>query len=110
MKPDRVERESLIDSLEVGDLIRINDLKRVVRDVRRRRGKVTHITLSIQRCTWTRRPYTVKNRTDLYLCRLDVVTKGYGVGRTELEAMLQKDISDHNLQLLHCGDVKGRVK
>ena len=111
MKPDRKEREALIDSLQVGDLIRINNLTRVVRGVAHKRGgKVRSITFSIQRCSWTRRPYTVLGRSDLYLCTLHVVKRGYGVQRTGLEALLQKDVEDHNSRILECCDVIGMIK
>lgn len=111
MKPDRAEREALIDSLEVGDLVEINGRRRIVREVAharsRDRAQVSHITLSIQRCSWTRRPYTVRNRCDLYLCQMRMVRKGYGAERGPLEGLLQKDIENHNLRLLECCDVVG---
>lgn len=111
MKPDRAAREALIDSLEVGDLVEINGRRRIVRDVSRARpnrpGRVTSVTFSIQRCSWTRRPYTVYGRCDLYLCQMRVVRRGYGDERTLLDRALQSEIEDRNRRLLKCCDVVG---
>lgn len=107
---ERIAREALIDSLEVGDLIRLNNRARVVRAVSKGRdGKTNSIVLSIQAVSWTRKPYTTKVRCDLYLCQLELVKKGYGVGRTELELQLQKDIERVSPCSLSPFDVVGRV-
>ena len=68
-----------IDQLQVGDVIRNRGGFRVVRKVSRlkdpsrggmrkyneRAGQVNCVTLSILRCSWTKRPYTIVNRYDL---------------------------------------------
>lgn len=107
MNKDLEARHALIDSLEVGDLIRLNSKTRVVRAVGYKRGRVSHIVMSIMRCSWTRRPYTVRCRSDLYKVDLQLVKKGYGISRTELEDLLQQEINDRNLRMLTCCDVVG---
>lgn len=111
-------RKALIDSLEVGDLIRLNGKLRVVRGIGRRTYKsplrssqVYSVTLSIQRCSWTGRPYTVRGRCDLYHAELQVVQKGYGAERGPLEVLLQRDIDNRHgdTRLLECCDVIGVI-
>lgn len=114
----REQRKALIDSLEPGDLIRLNGTLRVVRDVGRRTKKsplrpeqVYSITCAIRRCSWTRRPYTTINRCDLYLVPLEVVRKGYGAEHGPLEVMLQQEIEDKHgdRRILECCDVIGVI-
>lgn len=109
------ERLALIDSLEVGDLIRLNGTLRVVRDVSRppKRSSKGYrnysFTFAILRCSWTHRPYTVRNRVDLYRADLSVVCKGYGAERGPLEVELQREIADDRIRLLECCDVIGVI-
>lgn len=118
-KPDLHARKELIDSLEVGDLVRLNGTLRVVRDVSRgtrksplRPEQVYSVTFAIRRCSWTRRPYTVRGRCDLYHADLEVVKKGFGAERGPLEVLLQKDITDRHghSRLLECCDVIGVIE
>jgi hypothetical protein len=109
-------RKELIDSLELGDLVRINGTLRVVRDVSPGRFKqaqvrVRSITFSILRCSWTRRPYTVKNRCDLYHAKVEVVQKGFGCEHGPIEVVLQEDITKrfYDKSLLECCDVIGVI-
>lgn len=115
---DREARKALIDSLEVGDLISLNGRLRIVRDIGRRPNRkspllddqVYSIVLSIQRCSWTRRPYTVRNRCDLYNENLFIVQKAYGTEHGPLEVMLQDEIekrSGFDKRILECCDVIG---
>lgn len=78
----------LIDTLEIGDLVRLCGRNRIVRDVTRKDGRVRLITFSILRRSWTNKPFTVYSRVDLY-GHLTVVQKGYGAERTDLEKRLQ---------------------
>lgn len=107
---ERLARERLIDSLEVGDLIRLNDKLRVVRGVSKYRGsqRTRCVTFAIRRCSWTRRPDTVRNRFDLYRVRLAIVKKGFGLGTDALSVLLQSDI-DNNTKTLECCDVVGVI-
>lgn len=111
------ERKALIDSLQVGDLIRLNGTLRIVRDLGRRTRRsplkseqVYSITCAIRRCSWTRRPYTTINRCDLYHARLEVVRRGYGTEHGPIEVMLQQEIADDNLRILECCDVIGVIE
>ena len=114
---DRLEREALIDSLQVGDLVRLNGTLRVVRAIglptpksSRRKDRVYSVTFAIRRCSWTRKGYTVKGRVDLYNCPLEVVKRGFGVNNGPLEAMLQEDIENRRGHaLLECCDVIGVI-
>lgn len=110
-----LERKAVIDSLSVGDLIRLNGKLRVVRAIGRRLPKshitdeqVYSVTLSIMHCSWTRRPYTVKGRCELYNVPLEVVSRGYGEVRGPLEVLLQKDIEE-GTRILECCDVIGVI-
>lgn len=106
--PEHLARTALIDSLEVGDLIRLNSKLRVVRDIgRSRKGRITCLVFAISRCSWTRRPFTVYVRTDLYNARLELVKKGYGLGDDFLSAKLQETIADHSIKDIECCDVIG---
>ena len=111
MKQSRIEREATIDSLSAGDLVRRNGRLRVVRDVARKAGgRVRSVTFSIQRCSWTRRPYTTVGRSDMYAGTLEVVCRGYGVSRGPLEVLLQRDIEAKGAaSLLECCDVVGVI-
>ena len=95
---ERVQRMELIDSLRVGDLIRVNGKLRIVRDTwgppkRSPRGwRVCGVTFAIRRCSWTRRPTTSVDRFSLYRVPLEIVRRGYGTSRTPLGAKLQQEI------------------
>lgn len=105
------ERRALIDSLECGDLVRINGTLRIVRSANRRQpgGKVYTLTFAIRRCSWTHRPYTVMNRAMLYHADLEVIQRGYGAERGPLEIELQAEIADRNRRHMHCCDVIGVI-
>lgn len=112
---DRAEREALIDSLQVGDLVRVNGTLRVVRGLgiptpksSRRKDRAYSVTFSIRRCSWTRRPYTVVSRCALYNVPLEVVVRGYGTERGPLDVLLQADCDARTgPSLLECCDVIG---
>jgi hypothetical protein len=107
---NREAREALIDSIEDGDLIRLNGTLRVARSVSRREGRVKSITFAIRRCSWTRRPYTVVGRTDMYLKPLEIVAKGFGLCHGPLDMFLQSDVEARGgPSLLQCCDVIGIV-
>lgn len=95
---ERVERMELIDSLQVGDLIRVNGALRIVRETwgppkRSPRGwRVYGVVFAIRRCSWTRRPTTSVDRFSLYRIPLEIVRRGYGACRTPLGAKLQAEI------------------
>lgn len=107
----RAEREALIDSLETGDLIQLNGRLRVVREVTRfekNPDRLRSITMSIQRCSWTRKPYTVRGRADLYYGNLAIVSKGFGCEHGPLDVLLQQQIESRDApKLLDCCDVVG---
>lgn len=96
---ERAERMALIDSLRVGDLIRVNGRLRIVRETwgppkrsSASRKQVYGIVCAIRRCSWTRRPTTCIDRFFLYTAQLEVVRRGYGTCRTPLGAALQAEI------------------
>ncbi|HET6725856.1 MAG TPA: hypothetical protein VFH85_07620 [Gammaproteobacteria bacterium] len=114
----RIEREAMIDSLQVGDLVRFRGALRVVRGVNRFAGyrkskrkpsQVQSIDFSILRCSWTRRPYTVVSRCDLYRVPLEIVKRGFGTEHGPLDVLLQRDIDARGCapSLLQCCDVIG---
>lgn len=112
---DRAEREALIDSLEVGDLVRFNGTLRVVRDLgiptpksSRRKDRVYSVTFAIRRCSWTRKPYTVVSRVAMYNVPFEVVRRGYGTVRGPIDYLLQQDCENRRGDtLLKCCDVIG---
>lgn len=65
--PWRVPQPSWMRGLKVGDVIRKGDGPfRVVRELMRRRdGRLYSVSLTIRRCSWTHRCYTILNATDL---------------------------------------------
>lgn len=98
------------DKVKVGDVIETRaGTLRVIRQVNRRRGRVQSITLSIRRCSWTTRPYTIYNRHDMKWNGFRPVRK-----RVRLKTLLDKelltcitmDAAAKDLPL-HCCDVKG---
>jgi hypothetical protein len=106
----RPEREVLIDSIQTEDLIRLNGAIRIARSVKRKGGRVKSVIFAIRRCSWTRRPYTVINRADMYLKPLEIVAKGFSLCRGPIDAMLQSDIEARGgPSLLECCDVIGVV-
>lgn len=99
---ERAERMTLIDSLRVGDLIRVDGKLRIVREIwgppkrsPANRGQVYGIVCAIRRCSWTRRPTTCIDRFALYRVPLEVVRRGYGTSRTPLGATLQAEIESN---------------
>lgn len=112
---DRAEREALIDSLQVGDLVRLNGTLRVVRGIGkptpkspRKQDKVYSVTFAIRRCSWTRKPYTVKGRVDLYNIPLEIVRRNFGTVHGPMDCLLQQDCDRRNgPTLLECCDVIG---
>ncbi|AAX84887.1 hypothetical protein [Xanthomonas phage Xp15] len=105
-------RKSLLKSLEPGDLILVNGSLRIVRDATHKSsGNFGWITLSIMRCSWTRKPYTVKTWSDLYRVNLQVVAKGFGLGGSKLDELIQQDIMNKQSgkTVLECCDVIGNL-
>lgn len=111
-----------IDELQVGDVLRNDGGFRVVREVTRfghgsrrgvrqfdRLGQVNCITLSILRCSWTKRPYTVMNR-------YDIVYQGYRPAgfRVRLDkpidAQIARALQDRTEYTMTCCDVVGVVR
>lgn len=103
----RIARRELINTVKIGDLVRVNGTLRIVRDLGIRNGKVHFLTLSILRCIWTRRPFTVYNKYDLSANPFEVVKRGYGVPDTSLDRILTKHIEDSTVRDLECCDVMG---
>ncbi len=118
----REAREALIDSLQVGDLIRRNGTLRLVRHVTRlhegsgrlnRRdgkrypGRVKSVTFAIRRCSWTGRPVTVIGRVDLYYGTLEIVRRNFPLARSFEEAVLQDEVSLKGPRVLSC-EIAGR--
>lgn len=112
---DRAEREAMIDSLQVGDLVRLNGTLRIVRGIHKPNPKSTKphnrvysVTFSILRCSWTRKPYTVKGRVDMYNVPLEVVQRDYGTMHNPIDVLLQADCENRSGDtLLKCCDVIG---
>lgn len=92
----RIARRKIIDTVQDGNLIRVNGRIRVARDVTRSmvagRSVVKYITMSILVCSWTTKPYTVYNRYDLSAKPFEVVDRGDWRGFGVMADLLQQDI------------------
>lgn len=99
--------------VKVGDILR--DAKGNERVVRRvsygSNGLPTYVTFSINRCSWTRRPYTVLLYTDLR--RRGFVPTGRSVKRwTVFDQKLDRNIvhsGQRDVRELFCCDVVGVI-
>lgn len=114
----RAVREALIDSLEVGDLVMFRGSLRIVRDVGRFQGyrkskrkprQVQSVVFSIQKCSWTRRPYTVVSRCELYRVPFAIIKRGFGVEHGPIDVLLNRDVlsTKGSPSILQCCDVIG---
>jgi hypothetical protein len=111
----KLARIQLVESLREGDIIRWNGRLRVIRDVTKGEGKGWRrisFTFSIQRCSWTGKPYTVYSRTDMQNLKksLELVARNYK-GKLPLEKLLTDDIKQRRGMRckLECCDVVGVV-
>lgn len=95
--------------LAVGDVLwnRSRTDARVVRSVQRyKNGDLSSVTLAIRRCSWTNRPLTTLNYTDL-------IFRGYERAplRVKLDRAIDRDLEHHvdvrNAVTITCCDVKG---
>lgn len=107
----REARRRVIDTVEIGDLVRVNTTLRVVRDVTKIGDRVRFVTLSILRCSWTRKAYTVYNCYDLSRFPFEIVHRNYGLGSSVIERFLQAEIEAKSSKnrVLECCDVIGLV-
>lgn len=109
MTPERYE---FLKSLRQWDVIRFNGKLRVVREVKWV-GMRGFFTFSILRCSWTKRPYTVYNSTDLGNPKfnLELVFRNYRpklILETVLQKTIQRDQPSRMLEL-NCCDVVGII-
>lgn len=88
-------------TLRVGDVLRNRKGNtRVVRDISRYvTGELYSVTFSIQRCSWTTRPYTTYNYTDLKNYGYEPVAGIRHEFKTKLDKTLQKDIQRRHFTL-----------
>lgn len=100
------------DYIKKGDVLRARsgDL-RVVREVSTyskgwKAGMTRCITLVIRNCSWTHRPYTVLNRTDIAYRGLQPTGMTYDID-TEFDKDLAVDFKDTYRRKYDCCDVKG---
>ncbi|QYW02183.1 hypothetical protein CPT_Sonora_082 [Stenotrophomonas phage Sonora] len=106
----RTSREFL-QTLKAGDLLRVNGRLRVLREVKWRQHKDLPPTgwfvFAILRCSWTRRPSTTKNVTDMMNCRVELVARNY-VPKHPVSLLLDKDLREKT-RTLECCDVIGVI-
>lgn len=94
-------------TVRVGDVLKGPTGYRIVRGVSQgKSGYTTNVTFTIQRPSWTGRPYTVLNYVDLQMkgyvpcgCRVKLAE--------ELDLKLAEEIKDHNRRELSWKDVRG---
>lgn len=109
----RIARRKIIDTVQNGNLIRVNGRIRVARDVTKGmvagRFVVKCITMSILTCSWTTRPYTVYNRYDLSAKPFEVVDRSDWRGFGVMADLLQQDILARHVRspVLKACDVVG---
>ena len=98
-----------LETLKVGDVIYHGGDKlkpRVIRSLSKKNGKLTSVTFTIKRCSWTHRCTTTYNRHDLTYLGFTKSRKKIPL-KTKLDKKIQKEIDDHRLRQLDCCDVKG---
>lgn len=94
-----------IDRLQVGDVIKSpSGAFRVVRLVDRPTERRIFVGLTIRKCSWTRRCYTLLCRYDLraytklpFRVKLD----------SELDSMVLRELDSSTAPLIDCCDIKG---
>lgn len=101
-------QEPWMTHVKVGDVLRsCTGTLRVVREVSRyKNGDLSAVTFAIRHCSWTRRPYTTMNYTDLRMQGFTRVGANYSL-KTELDARLARDIADHHRRDVTCCEVRG---
>ena len=95
-------------SVRVGDVLRAGTgTLRVVRHVSfYKDGDLRSVTFSIRHCSWTHRPTTTMNYTDLRIMGYEPTGVRVAL-RSKMDRELSADIADHNRRKLHCCDVRG---
>lgn len=72
----RTDLDRLMRDLTPGDIVQVGrNLRTILQVSKCSEGWVTHLTFSIMRCSWTRRPTTSMNRVDLHQRKLKLVKK-----------------------------------
>ena len=87
--------DEVLLSLKPMDLVRLNGRLRIVRETSIKlntKGKVSGcLTFSIMRCSWTKRPYTIKNVPDIRAAGIELVARSVKL-KHGLSAILDKDV------------------
>lgn len=100
---------SRLDRLEAGDTVFVGKARtpRLIRSVSKREGRLMSVTFAIRRCSWTRRPYTVYQRSDFKALKIRPTGWPRATFGLPSDRNLLADINDHRRQRLHCCDVVG---
>lgn len=95
-------------AVQVGDVLRSGTgTLRVVREVTRHAdGDLRSVTFAIRHGSWTGRPYTVLNFTDLRLLGYSRVGARVSMN-SELDRRLNAEIADHRRRTMTVADVRG---
>lgn len=96
------------DSLAVGSVIKSKKGRtfRAVRKVTYKHdGRIWGVHLSIRRCSWTKRCYTIYTRNDLIQFFRPTSMK-VKIG-SRIDSKILKNMSDPHVRTLDCCDVKG---
>lgn len=95
-------------SVKVGDVLRsASGTLRVVRSVARfKDGDLRSLGFAIRRGSWTQRPYTIMNFTDLRQQGFTRIGANYSM-RTELDRRLARCIEDHRHRDVTVAEVRG---
>ena len=108
-------REFLL-SLRPGDLLKAKGRLRVLRYTRHRtwrnRPTTASYAFSIQRCSWTRRPFTIYNIHDLNRCAVELIARNYQSKHPVsllLDAELHGFLNSRDERNLNCCDVIGVI-
>lgn len=107
--------DELLLRLKPMDLVRLNGTLRIVRETSiklNKKGKVGGcLTFSIMRCSWTKRPYTVKNVTEIKAAGIELVARNF-ILKHGLNKLLNEDVTKKSATekcVLTCCDVVGSL-
>lgn len=98
------------DKIQAGDIVLFKGTERIVRKAcYGKNGLLTYVYFTILRCSWTRRPYTLYQRSELKN-NASPTDKKYKFKAGSIDIELWRDIADHRRQKLHCCDVVGLIR
>lgn len=102
-------KRSWVDDIEPGMVILFKSgaLRTAISVSRRAGGHVHSVTFAILRCSWTKRPATVLERTDLKTRARCITRARIDLEKTHGAQLVLKDLKDHMAREVKCCDVIG---